>query len=56
MPCSLDEVLRRFGCGDFDLAAVGRPLLADAGRSRKIPQGRSTELCNFSKEALVTLS
>jgi len=29
-PTSLDELLRRFDRGDFDLVAVGRPLLADA--------------------------
>ena len=55
-PRSLDELLRRFDRGDFDLVAVGRPLLADAGWSRKIHEGRSSELTNFSKEALVTLS
>lgn len=56
MPRSLDELLRRFDRGDFDLVAVGRPLLADAGWSRKIHEGRSSDLNNFSKEALVTLS
>jgi 2,4-dienoyl-CoA reductase-like NADH-dependent reductase (Old Yellow Enzyme family) len=55
-PRSLDELLRRFDRGDFDLVAVGRPLLADAGWSRKIHEGRSSELTGFSKEALVTLS
>jgi 2,4-dienoyl-CoA reductase-like NADH-dependent reductase (Old Yellow Enzyme family) len=28
-PSSLDELIRRFERGDFDLVAVGRPLLAD---------------------------
>jgi 2,4-dienoyl-CoA reductase-like NADH-dependent reductase (Old Yellow Enzyme family) len=55
-PRSLDELLRRFDRGDFDLVAVGRPLLADAGWSRKIHEGRSSELTSFSKEALATLS
>jgi 2,4-dienoyl-CoA reductase-like NADH-dependent reductase (Old Yellow Enzyme family) len=36
--------------------AVGRPLLADAEWTRKIREGRSTELIGFSKEALATLS
>jgi 2,4-dienoyl-CoA reductase-like NADH-dependent reductase (Old Yellow Enzyme family) len=54
-PSSLDELLRRFDRGDFDLVAVGRALLADAGWSRKIREGRSSELIGFSKEALVTL-
>jgi 2,4-dienoyl-CoA reductase-like NADH-dependent reductase (Old Yellow Enzyme family) len=55
-PRSLDELLRRFDRGDFDLVAVGRPLLADAGWPRKIHEGRSSELTGFSKEALATLS
>jgi 2,4-dienoyl-CoA reductase-like NADH-dependent reductase (Old Yellow Enzyme family) len=55
-PRSLDELLRRFDRGDFDLVAVGRPLLADAGWSRKIHEGRTSELTSFSKEALATLS
>jgi len=56
MPRSLDELLRRFDRGDFDLVAVGRPLIADAGWARKIHEGRSSELGGFSKEALATLS
>jgi 2,4-dienoyl-CoA reductase-like NADH-dependent reductase (Old Yellow Enzyme family) len=55
-PTSLDELLRRFDRGDFDLVAVGRPLLADAGWTRKIHEGRSSELRGFSREALATLS
>jgi len=55
-PCSLDELLRRFNRGDFDLVAVGRALLADAGWVRKIEEGRLSELRGFTKEALSTLS
>jgi 2,4-dienoyl-CoA reductase-like NADH-dependent reductase (Old Yellow Enzyme family) len=55
-PSSLDELLRRFDRGDFDLVAVGRALLADTEWSRKIREGRSSELIGFSKEALATLS
>jgi 2,4-dienoyl-CoA reductase-like NADH-dependent reductase (Old Yellow Enzyme family) len=55
-PSSLDELLRRFDRGDFDLVAVGRALLADAGWVRKIREERSSELIGFSKEALATLS
>jgi 2,4-dienoyl-CoA reductase-like NADH-dependent reductase (Old Yellow Enzyme family) len=55
-PRSLDELLRRFDRGDFDLVAVGRALLADAGWVRKIREGRSFELIGFGKEALATLS
>jgi len=55
-PRSLDELLRRFDRGDFDLVAVGRALLADAEWARKIHEGRTAELHDFSKEALATLS
>ena len=55
-PRSLDELLRRFDRGDFDLVAVGRPLLADAQWTRKIREGRSSELQGFAKDALATLS
>jgi len=55
-PQSLDELLRRFDRGDFDLVAVGRALLADAAWARKIHEGRTSELRSFSKEALATLS
>jgi len=55
-PSSLDELLRRFNRGDFDLVAVGRVLLSDAGWTRKIHEGRSSELIGFSKEALATLT
>lgn len=55
-PSSLDELLRRFDRGDFDLVAVGRALLADADWALKINEGRSSELRGFSKEALATLS
>jgi 2,4-dienoyl-CoA reductase-like NADH-dependent reductase (Old Yellow Enzyme family) len=54
-PSSLDELLRRFGRGDFDMVAVGRALLADAEWARKINEGRSSELRGFTKEALATL-
>ena len=56
MPSSLDELLRRFDRGDFDLVAVGRPLLADAEWAEKIHEGRTSDLSNFSKKALATLS
>ncbi|AHF89144.1 12-oxophytodienoate reductase [Opitutaceae bacterium TAV5] len=55
-PGSLGELLRRFERGDFDLVAVGRPLLADPEWVRKIHQGRTAELRAFSKDDLLTLS
>jgi 2,4-dienoyl-CoA reductase-like NADH-dependent reductase (Old Yellow Enzyme family) len=55
-PSQLDELLRRLDRGDFDLVAVGRALLADAGWAQKIHEGHSSELIGFCKEALSTLS
>jgi 2,4-dienoyl-CoA reductase-like NADH-dependent reductase (Old Yellow Enzyme family) len=55
-PSSLDELLRRFDRGDFDLVAVGRALIADESWTRKIDEGRTSELRGFSKEALATLA
>jgi 2,4-dienoyl-CoA reductase-like NADH-dependent reductase (Old Yellow Enzyme family) len=54
-PSSLDELLRRMDRGDFDLAAVGRPLLADPHWVEKIRENRTSELKGFSKEALSIL-
>lgn len=54
-PSSLDELLRRYDRGDFDLVAVGRPILADAEWTKKIKEGRNSELKGFSKEALMQL-
>jgi 2,4-dienoyl-CoA reductase-like NADH-dependent reductase (Old Yellow Enzyme family) len=54
-PDSLDELLRRFNRGDFDLVALGRPLLADAHWAQKIHEERSSELGSFTKAALATL-
>ncbi len=54
-PSSLDELLRRMDRGDFDLVAVGRPLLADPHWVQKIRDNRSEELKGFSKEALMEL-
>jgi 2,4-dienoyl-CoA reductase-like NADH-dependent reductase (Old Yellow Enzyme family) len=54
-PSSLDELLRRFDRGDFDLVAVGRPLLADPNWVSKIKEGKTSELKGFSKEALAEL-
>ncbi len=51
-PSSLDELLRRMDRGDFDLVAVGRPLLSDPSWAQKIKAGQMDELKGFSKEAL----
>jgi 2,4-dienoyl-CoA reductase-like NADH-dependent reductase (Old Yellow Enzyme family) len=54
-PSPLDELLRRFDRGDFDLVGVGRALLADPGWARKVHAGLSSELSGFTKAALATL-
>ncbi|NIG54111.1 NADH:flavin oxidoreductase [Chitinophaga sp. Cy-1792] len=54
-PSGLEELLRRFDRGDFDLVAVGRPLLSDPNWVKKIKEGRHEELKGFSKEALASL-
>lgn len=54
-PSSLDELLRRMDRGDFDLVAVGRPLLSDPNWVKKIRENRTAELKGFSKEALSSL-
>ena len=54
-PSSLDELVRRMDRGDFDLVAVGRPLLADPNWVQKIRENRTDELKGFTKEALAEL-
>jgi len=50
---SIDELLRRLDRQEFDLVAVGRPLLADPNWVEKIQAGQAVE--NFSAAALGTL-
>ena len=54
-PSSLDELMRRLDRGDFDLVAVGRPLLSDPNWVKKIHENKTAELKGFSKEALAQL-
>lgn len=54
-PSSLDELVRRFDRGDFDLVAVGRPILADPNWASKIKNNRTAELKSFHKEAMAQL-
>jgi len=54
-PTSLEELNRRFDRGDFDLVAVGRPLLSDPNWVAKIKAGKMDQLKGFSKEALGAL-
>jgi len=54
-PSSLDELMRRMDRGDFDLVAVGRPLLSDPFWVQKIREGRTDDLKGFTKDALAEL-
>ncbi|RQO73910.1 12-oxophytodienoate reductase [Pedobacter sp. KBW06] len=54
-PSSLEELMRRMDRGDFDLVAVGRPLLADPNWVKKIREERTDELKGFTKAALSKL-
>ena len=51
----LEELSQRFDRGEFDLVAVGRPLLSDPEWLEKARGGRFSELKPYSKEALETL-
>ena len=55
-PASLDELLRRLDRGDFDLVGVGRALLQDPNWAVKIHQGRTGELMDFDRSAMMSLS
>lgn len=54
-PASLDELMRRFNRGDFDLVAVGRALISDPDWVLKVRDDRTAELSNFSPADLATL-
>lgn len=51
----LSELTRRLERGDFDLVAVGRALLQDPQWVKKIREGRTEELEDFSAESLAVL-
>ncbi|WP_372785403.1 NADH:flavin oxidoreductase [Phenylobacterium sp.] len=55
-PASLDELLRRLDRGDFDLVGVGRALLQDPQWAVKIHQGRTDELMDYDRSAIMSLS
>ena len=50
-PESTDEIMRLFDRGEFDLLAVGRPLLSDAEWLNKVRAGLSEEIVDYSHEA-----
>jgi len=55
-PASLDDLLRRLDRGDFDLVAVGRALLQDPAWARKVHEGRTDQLTDFTRDALGVLA
>jgi 2,4-dienoyl-CoA reductase-like NADH-dependent reductase (Old Yellow Enzyme family) len=53
---SIDDVIRRFENGEFDLVAVGRAVLSDPNWVLKIERDRFTELIGFNQEDLKRLT
>lgn len=51
----LSELTRRLERGDFDLVAVGRALLQDPEWVKKIKEGKTEELLDFSAESMGVL-
>lgn len=55
-PQSLDDLVRRFERGDFDLVAVGRALLVDPLWLVKVRDGRTSELKSYTRESHAVLT
>ena len=55
-PASLDELVRRLDRHEFDLVAVGRALLQDPRWVDKVREGRSEELMDFERSAMMELT
>jgi 2,4-dienoyl-CoA reductase-like NADH-dependent reductase (Old Yellow Enzyme family) len=53
---SIDEVIRRFDKGEFDLVAVGRALLSDPYWVQKVENGLFSELIGFNPADLTRLT
>lgn len=53
-PQALDELLRRFDRGDFDLVAVGRAILQDPQWVLKVKEHRQSELQSFTAASFGT--
>jgi len=52
----LDGLLARLERGEFDLVAVGRPLLQDPAWLAKVRHGRVDQIADFTPKAFATLS
>lgn len=55
-PVPLDPLLVLLEQGDFDLVAVGRPLLQDFAWLEKVRHGRTDELNTFTPQDLTVLT
>lgn len=51
----IEDLLVRFGNGEFDLVAIGRALLQDPAWVEKLREGRKDEIRAFDAESLKTL-
>lgn len=54
-PPSLDNLVRRLECEEFDLIAVGRAPVADPAWAAKVSQGRTDDLRGFTADAFAEL-
>ncbi|GEM63317.1 12-oxophytodienoate reductase [Sphingobacterium faecium NBRC 15299] len=55
-PVALDELVRRYERGDFDLVAVGRAILQDPNWVKKVHAEKFDELSTFEAKSLGSLS
>ena len=50
-PASARELQRRYDRGEFDLVAVGRPLISDAEWANKVGRDRAAQIADYTPEA-----
>jgi len=50
-PESADELQRRFDRGEFDMAAIGRPLISDPEWCNKVRDGRTDAILDYTPDA-----
>lgn len=53
---SIDDLIERLDCGEFDLVAIGRAVLQDPQLPAKLKQGEFDKIHSFDVEALKTLA
>lgn len=54
-PASIDNLIDRMECDEFDLVAIGRALIANADWANKVRDGKADELKAYTKEMLPVL-